>query len=198
MSEIKSALEIALEKTENIKGDKETIRAHELRQKGKKLASNFLQAPEDKQINLYKEIKKYPKKEMRPVQEGAFEVCMANLSLPREDYSEKTLKRLESAFSQLTGNKRQTAYLFQQTSQFFQQYLQNRQQLLQNIEEQFKPELQKKEQEISKQIGSKVKIDPNQLPEYKKAVQQNIGRFDRQYQEAFQQVKEELEKLFRS
>ena len=35
MTEIKSALELALERTQDIQGDKETLKANELRNKGK-------------------------------------------------------------------------------------------------------------------------------------------------------------------
>ena len=42
MGVIKSALEIALEKTEKVKGDKSSINQFEARQRGKKLANSFM------------------------------------------------------------------------------------------------------------------------------------------------------------
>ena len=45
MGKIKSALELALERTESIKGDRSSIDQFEAKQRGKKLANAFLENP---------------------------------------------------------------------------------------------------------------------------------------------------------
>ena len=46
MTHIKSALEIAMERTEDVKGNKETLLIHELKNEGMKLVSEALRDPD--------------------------------------------------------------------------------------------------------------------------------------------------------
>ena len=80
MARIKSALEIALEKSEGIKADKDTISAHNLKNEGKRLASNFL-SPDDRETEDIKAaFSKYQGRELNG--SGRFSsVCLANLSI---------------------------------------------------------------------------------------------------------------------
>ena len=71
MTEIKSALEIALERTKDIKGDKETILANERTNDGKRIASRFLN-PNEEKSEPEKELKQFGSQEGRFVREGFF------------------------------------------------------------------------------------------------------------------------------
>ena len=70
MGRIKSALEIALERTESVKGDKASINLFEAKQKGKRLANEFL----NEKKSLEEEIKKSPKEEQHSLKQGIFDV----------------------------------------------------------------------------------------------------------------------------
>ena len=67
MGQIKSALEIALERTESVKGDKASINHFEAKQRGKKLANEFLVSggAQGKEVNLGEALKKPPKKKRK-------------------------------------------------------------------------------------------------------------------------------------
>ncbi len=77
---IKSALEIAMEKTKSLQVDKEAIAVQEARMEGKKLAGSFLNDPGEK--DLAELIKAYPKEKQEHIKTGIFEVLLANLQLP--------------------------------------------------------------------------------------------------------------------
>ena len=99
MTEIKSALEIALEKTQGIQGDKETLKNSKLKNDGKKLASAFLDPASDvdERVVLDK-MKSLTSDEQKFYKEGFSDAMLANLTLPAIDtYSEK-LKILEKGF----------------------------------------------------------------------------------------------------
>ena len=73
MTEIKSALELALEHTQGIQGDKETLKANELKNKGKLLASVFLNPNEQKDgKDPISQLKSFSGKELGWVKEGFF------------------------------------------------------------------------------------------------------------------------------
>ncbi|GAB6088865.1 DUF6657 family protein [Spirochaeta dissipatitropha] len=52
MSRIKSALELALERTEGVQGDSEKLREHERRQDGKRLVAGFYQKLTEAELNM--------------------------------------------------------------------------------------------------------------------------------------------------
>lgn len=62
MAQIKSALELALENTADIVGDKAAIKRKELEEQGRRLASKFLFDPETTSDELAKALKETKKK----------------------------------------------------------------------------------------------------------------------------------------
>ena len=68
---IKSALEIALEKTKDLQVDKKALLEQEAKTEGRKLAGSFLNNPEE--INLTEALKKFPADQLDYVRTGIFE-----------------------------------------------------------------------------------------------------------------------------
>ena len=195
MTEIKSALEIAMERSKDIKPDKKAIRAKEVKTDGRKAVTEFLEGSGD--IDLHKRVKEYPGEERAWYKEGLVEILFSHLSLPRnEEYTDK-LKNLEAAFFSITKDKRQVPHLFQQIEQFFQQYLDTQKQVKEQLQNQFSPQLRQREAELSKQLGNEVKLTPEQLPEYKTALQRNLSSLDHQFQEALDQVKDQFKSILK-
>ena len=192
MGEIKSALELALERTEGIKGDKETLQKHQAEEDGKKAASQFLQNPEESDLGKF--VKQYSGEYREIVRAGIMSVLLANVILPATAENSSRLKIVEKGLSAVAGNKRQVGYIIQQIEQFFTQYLDNREQVTQRLSKQYEPRLRQKEEELAKQFGSQVKIDMKQDPEYLQTLRQTLSRLEEQYQEALAQAKDELRK----
>ena len=95
MGEIKSALEIALERTKSVEVNKEFVEANKFQKEGKSLVSKFL---DDTTVNLGEGLKKYDKKQVQWVKEGIFQVLLANLVLPQEQLVLKKARRVGEAF----------------------------------------------------------------------------------------------------
>jgi len=192
MGKIKSALEIALERTESVKGDKDSIGQFGAKQRGKKLANEFLGGAVK---SIEEEIKKTPGDEQASLKQGLFDVLISQITLPvvKED-----IKRIESAGQGLhavIGGK-QFGEITKQVVQIVTQYLNEAAQYEEAIKRQYAPKLRQKEEELSRRLGRPVKLDPFQDPEFAAFFNQNMNILKENYQAAIDQIKEEAVRLF--
>lgn len=193
MGEIKSALELALEKTRNVKSDPKTVEAHEHRNVGKRLATRL---QEESDFDLKKELKQYSAERRNWVEEGFFQVVLAAISLPTAEEELERLNTLRDGLTVVLGKGKDLDYLFQQVHGLFKQYLDNRQQLIEQIRSQYAQRMRQREQELSRQYGTQVQMDPASDPEFSKTLQDNLGRLQEQYQGVLEQVRDELSRMF--
>jgi len=186
MGRIKSALEIALEKTETVKGDKTVINQFETKQKGKKLANEFLDDPKK---SLEDEIKKCPKDERPSLRQGIFDVLFSQLKLPD---TEEELVRVENTAKGLQAvlNDGHFNQIVKQLPQVLHQYMDDAAKYEEAIKRQYAPKLKQKEDEIAKRLGRKVALDPFQDPEFVTFYNQNMKALKDNYQEVIDQVRE--------
>ncbi len=196
MTEIKSALEIALARTQDIQGDKETLKLNELKNEGKKLASAYLdQLSETGEREVASKLKSLPDSEKKPYVEGFSGVLIANLTLPSGDEFDEKLTALEKGFQTIVKDKKQVTYIFQQIGQFFEQYIKTRLQIENAVKEQYEPKLREKERLLEQQMGAKVHLTHEQDQEYLALLSKNYSRLDEQYNQALGEVKDQLKQM---
>jgi len=191
MGVIKTALEIALEKTESVKSDKSSIDQFEAKQQGKKLANTFL----DGEADLSVEIKKAPAGIRESFKQGIFDVLLSQITLPSGN---EDGKRIEKALGGLTAviENKQFTMVGQQLVQIVSRYLQEVSQYDQAIRQQYAPKLRQKEEELSRRLGREVRIDPLQDPEFAAFYSQNMNAHKDNYEPVIKQIKEEARRLF--
>jgi len=191
MGRIKSALEIALERTESVKTDKASIGMYETRQQGKRLANTFLADPSK---SLDSEIKKIPKDQQESLKQGMLDVLIPQITLP---VNAEDMPRIEAVGKglQLLINNGRFAALYKQLTQLLTRYLSEAAQYDQAIRQQYAPKLRQKEEELSRRLGREVRIDPFQDPEFVSFYNQNFNALKANYQNAVDQVREEAIKL---
>ena len=194
MGRIKSALEIALEKTESVKGDKESISHFEAKQRGKRLANSFL---ETDSVSLEAEIKKTPKEEQEYFRQGLFDVLVTQINLPFSSEDEKRVAKVGKGLSALI-NKNQFGQLYGQFMQLISRYLSESEQLEQAVIQQYSPKLRQKEEELGRRLGQKIKLDPFQDPEFVAFYNQNINALKDKYQAVIEEVREKTNEFFSS
>ena len=193
MGVIKTALEIALERTENVKGDKSTIDQFEAKQRGKKLANAFLEGEAD----LADEIKKTPSAQRENLKQGVFDVLISQITLPADKDDEKRVELVGKGLQAVINNSRFTA-MFKQLTQLFSQYFQESSHYEQAIRQQYAFKLRQKEEEISRRLGREVRIDPFQDPEFVAFYNQQINALKGNYEALIEEAKEETRRLFNS
>jgi hypothetical protein len=204
MAMIKSALEIALERSKDIKVDEAALEANALRIEGKKAAGRYLEDPETG--NLAEKLGKYPKEKRPAVREGMFEVLASQIQLPTNDASVEKLELLSAGFSSIAAasssgllgvvgagpaDKRVHA-LFLQLAGFFKQYLDDMKNVEQAIRKQWGPKIREKERQMAARMGQDVRIDPMSDPEFAAFYKQNVSAARAQYQAALDKAKEDL------
>jgi hypothetical protein len=192
MGRIKSALEIALERTETVKGDKSSISQFEAKQRGKKLANDFL---EDPGLSIEEELKKTPQEERESLKQGVFDVLVSQITLPLGKDDQKRIAAAGKGLEVIISN-RQFSALYKQFSQMLSQYLDETAQYDEAIRRQYAPKLRQKEEELARRLGRDVRIDPFQDPEFVAFYNQNMNALKGNYQAAADQVRAEAQRLF--
>jgi hypothetical protein len=192
MGRIKSALEIALERTEAVKTDKASIGLFEAKQQGKRLANAFLTDPSQDMEN---ELKKYPQDQRESIKQGIFEVLAPQITLPA---APNDLIRIDAVGKglQLLIKGGRFAAMYQQFMQVLSQYLGEASQFEQAIRQQYAPKLRQKEEELSRRLGREIRLDPFQDPEFAAFYNQNLNALKANYQAAVDQVRDEAQRAW--
>lgn len=188
MSKIKSALEIALEKTNDIKIDKKSLLKKEYRDKGKKLASDYMDSPD---ISLKEELSKFTNEEKQYVREGIISTLLTNITLPPNEMYVDNYDTIEKGLLMLEDIP-QTRGIFKQFKPFMTKYLSDMNSLEEQLAQQYKPKLMEKQQALSKQLGRNIEIDPRSDPEFMKILGQNMERLQSHYGQLIDEIKQQL------
>lgn len=192
MGEIKSALELALERTASIPSDREALRRHEAQNDGKRI---FARVRDGEDVNVAAELANHPAEARAWVRQGLFEVARSNMTFPKTESDIEQLDLVETVLAQIAKDKKLLTELMGQVRQFFSQYLADRQQLIEQLRKQFEPRIREREKQLAQQYGRAVRLDPASDPEFSKVLQDQIGRLDGQYRGAFAQVDEHLSQI---
>ena len=192
MGKIKSAIEIALEKTQDVEVDRESLEVSRYNVEGKRAVSKFFADPE---IELKKLIKDYSGKQLTWVKEGIFQALMANLKLPVDEMALKQGRRTREGFYAIIRDAKRLGKLMTQMEHFLEEFLEERKRLVEAVEKQYAPILKQKEEQMSRQMGNPVRIDPASDPEFQKLIRQNLTLLEDRYGQVLDQVRGELEKM---
>jgi hypothetical protein len=180
-----------MERTEQIKGDKSSIGQFDAKQRGKKIAGAFLAG----KANLADELKNTPAEHQESLKQGIFDVLVSQITLP---VVEEDIKRLETAGKglQIIISGSRLPALFKELTLLFSKYQQEAAQYDYAIRQQYGPKLRQKEEELSRQLGREVRIDPMQDPEFIAFYNQHINALKGGYQGEIDRITGEIRSLF--
>lgn len=197
MSKIKSALELALERTADVVIDKEAVHRDEFIKKGKTLAGKYISDP--KSLSLAEELDSLSGEESAWAKEGVMETLLANITLPRYETDLSRFPVIADGLKNIGPKKGSDAktleYLLGKYSELFKQYLENLNQIEDQLKSQWEGRLRQKEQQLRQQTGQTVRLTPEQDPEFGKVLSEEFARLDAQYTEVLSQGKAEIRKL---
>jgi len=196
MSKIKSALEIALERSADVKIDKGAVKKERLVLRGKTSAGRFLSDGNDE--TLKKEIRALFGEEREWFKEGLSTNLLANINLPR---SEEDLGRLDligrglRCMAKDAGAARNLEYLMGKYGELFRQYLENVRSLESQLRAGWDDRLRQKEERLRQQVGYSVRLSAEQDPEFGKVLGERLAELDSQYAEVLSQSKAKIRGL---
>ncbi len=142
MGEIKSALEIALEKAERLGSlSKEELEAQKWEEEGKKKAAAFLRGDIS---TLQEAFQQMDPRFVQTVLKGATEVLLRNVVLPREKEQWESINRAFQGLKEIKGS------IAEQIVPQMEYLLKNYEQTIQNYKQQF-------QQQVQASLGAKAK-----------------------------------------
>lgn len=193
MGEIKSAWEKAMEKANNL-GKLSPDEADRLKYAplGNALAAQYLK---EKGYDIKAELTKYKDSSaMRYVTEGAEEILLGNIFLPRNEQSKQDVKKAMTGIKLIKKDKRRVEVISDQIDNLLNYYEQARQQAFMQLKSNFAAKLQQAAVALEQQAGTKVSIDPERQPQFQEAWLKISSQLDDQYEKVLQEHKQQISK----
>ncbi|HKM05434.1 MAG TPA: DUF6657 family protein [Sphaerochaeta sp.] len=197
MAIIKSAWELALEKTATLEADPVKIQRDLKIKEGRQNAANFLMDMDVTQEETQKKYDAYPKKDKLIIREGMALTLLANLALPRTPLFKESFPQLLALGTIVAGGDEEFVGLLAQVEDFFTQYLKNQEDLIERMKQQFGPHLEQKQAQMRQQYGPNFVLRPEQDPEFMKLLDKNLAQLDEQYNGILDQAKAQMKELLK-
>ena len=190
--EIKSALEIAMEKVETLG---EATAEERLKWKyvpeGEKLAARYIK----QDFNLLAELNRYDENARKYIVEGACDILARNINLPGSDSTRRNNKRAMEGIKILKSDKVSVESIYSQIKRIFEHYdkqgEQQRKQAYESLKAEFEVRIQ---QAVKQQLGTfgGVKIDVERQPQFQEEWRKMQAQLDLQYIKLLDEYKQEL------
>ncbi len=196
MSLLKSAWEIALEKTEDIEVDENKIRKDQRIEKGRRLAGSYLSDIEATFEALEKSYKDIPEEHREDINSGIARTIVVNIALPQSDDYLMRMEKIANLAGFISEDGEAIARHIGELSGLMGQYLEARETLLERAKAQYQPMFEQKQQQMMAQYGRASYTSVEQDPEFIQFLQKHYKQLSGQYQETLDRAKEELKHLW--
>jgi hypothetical protein len=187
MGKIKSALELALERTDSVAANKSSIGEYDARKRGMVAANKFLDGAPDA-ISIADAIKNEPEEVRGAFSAGLGEILLARINLPYNQNDLKPLEKIGTALALTTADPKFSA-LYKNFLQTISKLPLEYKQYDEGLRQQYAPQLAQKEDALSRQYGYAVKLDAMQDPEFVKYYNQNMTALKQGYEQLIEQIK---------
>ncbi len=179
MGEIRSTLEIALEKAEKIgRATKEELRREELTKQGRRLAAKFLR---EKDFSLAEALAQISAEDRPQILRGALDTFLCNIVFPRDEEDMKDIRKALEGLNILFAQFPEVRNLTQEIEKLLSLYLQHYQQLYEQFRHQFQAQALQMEEALSQQIGAQVKVEPEMTPQFQEEWRKVTGKLQEQF-----------------
>jgi hypothetical protein len=181
MSEMKSALERAMERAESLgEASEEDRRRWKYVPEGEKVAGLYLRDEGD----LHAELEKYDESARPFVIEGVQEILINNIGLPRNDHAKKVTKKAMEAIKELKRDKVGLENVYTKMRRIFSHYEQEGEQQRRQAYETVKRDVEAKLlQAMQQQLGpgAPPKIDVESQPQFQQEWRRVVAQLESQY-----------------
>lgn len=196
MGKIKSAWEIALEKTENMEINEEKIRHNSRLDKIRRLVGSYLLSDKDDFDEIKKSLEDYTLQEKR---EAIEQPILNSLVLPSDENNSDVRKtRIMALIDLIYPENGEIKDLYSQIVDHIKQYPKHREELIERLKAQFEPILREKEAELSQKYGETVHLTVETDKESSETLKNYLERLRNQYQKTLSNAKEQLKEMLES
>ena len=192
MGDMKSALDIAMEKIEKLDKatDEERLKWRYVPE-GEKLAVRYLKQG----CNLVVEMGRYEENIRRYIIEGAADILTRNINLPKDDLARKNNRKAMDGLKNLKSDKVGVENVFSKMRYIFNHYIEQGEQQRKQAYERLKTEVEARVQEaLQQQLVSFVgaSIDVERQPQFQEEWRKIQAQLDSQYLRHLDEYKQEL------
>jgi len=192
MGDIKSALEIAMEKVERLgeATDEERLKWKYVPE-GERLAAKYLK----QNLNLVAELSNYKENVIKYIKEGATDILIRNINLPKDDLARRNNKKAMEGLKSLKSDKIGVENIYSKMRSIFNHYIEQGEQQRKQAYERLKVEFEAKiQQAIQQQLGSVagIKINVERQPQFQEEWRKIQTQLDSQYIKLLDEYKQEL------
>lgn len=182
MAEIKSALELALEKAEQYgRASKEDLLLEKHQEAARQTAVRYLR---DEEVDLKEMLAAIPPEAQTKARQAMKEVFLRNITLPREEKVDPRQQRALEGLLAVAGNLKAMSRLKAEVEQLWQQFLLARNTAYQQLKNSFRQTLGNYTRALEAQLGAKVRLEADQLPEF----QQEWRKFETSLTNQFEPI----------
>jgi hypothetical protein len=192
MGDIKSAIEIAMEKAEKIgKATDEERLKWEYVPEGERLAARYLK----QDCNLVAELSQHEAKIKKYVIQGVADILIRNINLPKNNLVKKTNKKAMDGLKIVKGDKASVENVYSKIRRIFEHYVGQGEQQKKQAYESLKTEFEARiKQAVQQQLGSfmGIRIDVERQPQFQEEWHKLLIQLDSQYVMLLDEYKQEL------
>jgi hypothetical protein len=189
LAEIKSALELALEKAERYgKASAEEMAAAQYQEQGRLLAVQYLKREGD----LAADLKNLPPAAQAAARLAIKEVFLRNIGLPRENSVDPRQDRALEGLVLVADNSKNMARLQTELEQLLQQFLQVRSNALQQLKGRFAAGAGQMQRSMEAQYGQKVRVEAESLPQFQEEWRRFLSQLQDQIEPMLEGLKEKM------
>ncbi|MBR4426954.1 MAG: hypothetical protein IKS77_04570 [Spirochaetales bacterium] len=182
MARIKSAWEIALEKTQDIVVDEAKLRTDGLLKEGMALAGGYLNNMDQVLDVVASKFASYKGEDASLVRQGMVSTILSNISLPSDDLYQMRFDRTCDLVNVVSGGDAQAMGLMNQIGDFLKQYIDAKAAFVDRMKAQIQQAMESNPEGVNS-------------AQYSQLISQNLKKMEEQYGAALENTKETLKQL---
>lgn len=189
---IKTALERALERANQIDVPREELEAAEYAERGRSIAAEFLRG---RQSDLLADLASLDDNYRHHAAAGALETLLNNLSLPQDAAAAEANRRVMEGILALKENKQQATQVLGELEYLFNYYAQAYQQAYSHVEQAYAKRAAQTQEALQRQTGVKMNIRPETQPGFREDLLQVTAQLNQSYQAHLDEHKRRLRSI---
>lgn len=192
MAEIKSTMDMVLERAARmaagaLEGD---YLAEERIKEGMRLSAAYMRGEGG---SLAEKLAVLPPAEKVPVRKGAVQAMLRNIFLAREAEKQAVAEKAMNGLVEIGQGDGELLKILGEMKKILDGYRQHGEQLKEQLEAQFSQQMAMMEQNLAKQTGMAMKLQPSQHPKFQEEWARIQNQLNEQYGQALQQLKDLVE-----